>query len=223
MTSESFLDGLADEARVALLACGRVKQFTKGSALFREGDHGHEVFILTDGLIKIAISDADGREVILDVLGVGDITGELSAIDAGPRSATGTALNDVRACIVRHVDFAALLAREPSVGSSLIGVVARRLRGASRRQFEFGAGDALGRLCRSLCDLDTRYGIDAGSFRTFELPFGQQELAGHAGLSREAVVKALAALRNLGWISVERRTVTMHARGDIQARATGSY
>ena len=223
MVPVSFLEGLSSNARLELLASGRVKSFAKGEMLFYEGDDGHDVLILTDGLIKVAISDEDGREVILDVLGAGDIAGELSAIDAGPRSATGTALNAVSACIVRHAEFFALLEREPSIGTALLGVVTRRLRGASRRQFEFGAGDALGRLSRSLCELDERYGVDHGAERVCVMPFGQQELAGHAGLSREAVVKALGALRNLGWVSVERRTVTIHQRAQISARATGNY
>jgi CRP/FNR family transcriptional regulator, cyclic AMP receptor protein len=111
-----------------------------------------------------------------------------------------------------------LLGDDASVPAALLQVIAERLRDASRRQFEFGTSDALGRLCASLIELDERYGRDDRGVRVLDLPFAQAELAALAGLSREAIVKNLAALRNLEWVAVERRTVTILDAGALRSR-----
>ena len=219
----SFLESLSPESRAALFAAGRTRVFPKGSTLFFEDDDAHDVLLITDGTIKVSISDESGREVILDLLGPGDVAGELSAVDAAPRSATGVALDKVSACVIHQRDFGALLESCPDAATALLSTIVRRLRAASRRQFEFGAGDALGRLCRSICDLDARFGRPDDQDRVFTMPFSQQALASHAGLSREAIVKGLASMRTLGWISIDRGELRVHDPDAVRARATGSY
>lgn len=217
--SDSFLGQLPPSAIATLEARGRRRAYPKGATLFYEGDDGHDVVAVVAGLVKVSIVAESGREVILDVLGPGALLGELSAIDAGPRSATAVALHAVDAIVLTHDRFEVLMQEEPMLPAALLNVVAARLRDASRRQFEFGTADALGRLCASLAELDERYGRDDAGTRLLELPFAQGELAAHAGLSREAVVKSLAALRNLEWLTVDRRTVRIVDLGALRARA----
>jgi CRP-like cAMP-binding protein len=85
---------------------------------------------------------------------------------------------------------------------------------------EFGTGDALGRVCARLIEIAERQGeaADRGTV-VVRSPISQTDLAAWTGLSREAVVKALRALRRLGWIEGQGRTITISEPGQLRHRA----
>jgi CRP-like cAMP-binding protein len=171
------------------------------------------------GEIKVSIT-VEGHEVLLDVLGTGDVLGELSAIDGGARSATATALSAAEVVAIPAIAFMGFLTEHPVVALDLMRSVSGRLRDASRRQVEYGALDAVGRVCRRLVEMVDRYGVPAGAGVLIDAPLCQAEIAGWAGLSREAVVKALHALRALGWVSTTSRCITVHDPDAVSTRAS---
>ncbi|HEU0128874.1 MAG TPA: cyclic nucleotide-binding domain-containing protein, partial [Pseudonocardiaceae bacterium] len=86
--------GLDDEAAQALSAAMVEHRLRRGEVLFHEGDAGDALYVVTDGKVKLGRTSADGRENLLAVLGPGQMFGELSLFDPGPRSATVTAVTD---------------------------------------------------------------------------------------------------------------------------------
>ena len=89
----------------------------------------------------------------------------------------------------------------------------------SRRQVEYGALDAIGRVCRRLVELMNRYGEPTGSAMLIRGPLTQGDIAAWAGLSREAVVKALSGLRTLGWVTTTPRSITVVNVDAVTSRA----
>ena len=81
---DGFLGRLTPDDAAALVGLGRVRRYPARAALFFEGDDAHEVLIITSGDVKVTMTSPDGREVVLDVLGPGELLGELSAIDGAP-------------------------------------------------------------------------------------------------------------------------------------------
>jgi CRP-like cAMP-binding protein len=219
--SRGFLGRLDEARQERLLAAGPSRRYPAKSILFFEDDVAHDVLIVSNGEIKVSVT-VGGREVVLDVLGAGDILGELSAIDGGPRSATATALTAAEVVQVPIDAFATLLLDEPVIGLALMQSVAGRLRDASRRQVEYGALDALGRLCRRLVEMMDRTGIPDGDAMVITTPMSQQDIAAWAGLSREAVVKALHALRVLGWVTTTTGVIRVLDVGAVRARASSA-
>ena len=220
MDRRPFFDALTDGARCALIDRSRVRRYPKGSVVFAEGDDAHDVLIVRSGAVEVVTTALNGREVVLDVLHAGEVLGELSVIDAGPRSATVKTLEPTEVFAIRHQDFHMLLEDHASIGAAILAALAVRLRNADRRQLEFGSNDALGRVCHRIVDLSDRYGkpLPDGSVSII-LPFSQTDLANWAGLSREAVVKALRALRSLGWIDSHGSSVTIINEPAIRFRA----
>jgi CRP-like cAMP-binding protein len=102
----------------------------------------------------------------------------------------------------------------------LLRVLASRLRDADRKRLEFAALDTLGRVAWRLQELGERLGEATADGIEIELPLSQEQLAGWCGASREATVKALAALRTLGRISTGRRSVLIR---DAQALRQHAY
>jgi CRP/FNR family transcriptional regulator, cyclic AMP receptor protein len=199
-----FLDRLDPQRRTELLGLGRIRRYPAHSVLFFDGDEAHDVLIVRSGKVKLSVT-LEAREVVLDVLGAGDILGELSAIDGGPRSASATALTNVDVTAITHDVFSRYVDAHGSVAVGLMRSVAARLRDASRRQVEYGALDAVGRVCRRLVEMMDRYGRPDGDRVIIDAPLSQADIAAWAGLSREAVVKALHALRVLGWVTTGAR------------------
>jgi CRP-like cAMP-binding protein len=189
-----------------------------GQVLFYEGEEGLDVYVLVEGLVKVVMTAASGRQVILGLESAGSVLGELSAIDGQPRSASAEAVTPVDAIVLRVEDFRSFLEQQPRVATELLGVVAARLRRTSQRQLEFGAGDALARLCSCLLIMIGRFGDDAG-VPSASLPIAQHELADLTGLSREAVVKGLRRLRELGWVEARGRTIVIRDFSAVEARA----
>jgi CRP-like cAMP-binding protein len=75
LRNNTFFGGLPDAALDALIRRGHTKKFAKGDAICRRGEPGDSVMVLLQGRIKVSNVNVDGREVVLNFLGVGDITG----------------------------------------------------------------------------------------------------------------------------------------------------
>ncbi|MEO5841958.1 MAG: Crp/Fnr family transcriptional regulator [Acidimicrobiales bacterium] len=218
--ANTFMDRLTEPQRAALVARGRNRRYRRGAFVFHEGDPGHEVIIVCEGHVKVALTSPGGREVVLEVCGPGELLGELSAIDGGTRSASASALEPCTALLVSHREFLAFVDEHQGVATTLLLLLAERLRGTSLRQLEFGTNDAIGRVCARLVDMAGRYGTerDDGAV-TLRMPVAQHDLAAWSGQSREAVVKAFRALRTLGWIDVDGRDVVVHDVETLRARS----
>jgi uncharacterized protein (TIGR02266 family) len=75
-----------------LLTSGR-ETHKAGEIIFEEGSHGFAVYILSSGKVEIS-KVVQGKKIVLEALGPGDMFGEMSYLDPAPRSATATALED---------------------------------------------------------------------------------------------------------------------------------
>lgn len=217
---EDFLGRLAPETAQELRDIGVRRRFPAGAVLFLEGDAAYEALVVLRGELKVTVGTREGREVVLDVFGPGALLGELSVIDGKPRSATVSALSAVEVLSIPTAPFNDFLDRHPRVLAGLLVDVIGRLRNQARHQLEFGAGDALGRVCARLLVLADRYGEKQDGVVLVRCPLSQTDLAAWTGLSREAVVKALRALRQLGWVDNRGRAITIHDIERLRGRAT---
>ena len=186
---------------------GRARRYRKGAVIFGEGDRSDWVGYIVKGSVKASTFGEDGKEIVHNVLGPDDLLGDLAGIDGEPRSATVTALEAVEVNVVPADEFAEFLVAHPAAALELLRSVARRLRAADRRRVEFGSLDVVSRLARLLVELSERYGKPSGDGTRIAISLTQEELAGWAGASREAVVKALRILREKGWIETGRREI----------------
>jgi CRP-like cAMP-binding protein len=171
--------------------------------------------------VKISAATTDGREVVLAIYGAGDLLGELSAIDARPRSATATAIDPVDARIVAGEEFRAFMAASSQASLFFLKSLSGRLRDSDRRRVEFIALDSVGRVATQVVELAEQYGVGLPDGTILiDLPLSQDELAGLTGASREAVGKALHLFRSRGWMSTARRSITVRDLDGLRSRGT---
>ncbi len=201
---------LEEEAAAALRSSMTTVNLARGSVLFTEGEPGDRLYVVAEGKIKLGATSNDGRETLLAVLGPGEMFGELSLFDPGPRTATASALTDSRLLGLGHADLRPWLTGRPEVSLSLLQALAQRLRRTNEALADLVFSDVPGRVAKALLDLAGRFGTrqsDGSVLLTHDLT--QEELAQLVGASRETVNKALADFQNRGWIQLEQRTVTL--------------
>jgi CRP/FNR family transcriptional regulator, cyclic AMP receptor protein len=204
--TEGFLSELEPAEREDLERLGSVRRYRRGDVLFHEGDDAGAVVVLLDGHVKAAMMN-DGREVILAFPGPGELLGEISAVDGKPRSGTVRAVDEVEALVIPGSAFRSYLERRPRIALLLLRSVAARLREADRQRVDYAVNDVVVRVAGRLVDLCDRYGAEDEAGIDVGLAITQDELAAWAGASREAVAKAMALLRTLGWVKTERRRI----------------
>src|SRR5688500_15989531 len=95
LRSAPLFSALDDDAANALSASMVEVRLERGQVLFNEGDLGDRLYVVTSGKVKLQRTSADGRENVLAVIGPGEMFGELSIFDPGPRSSTAAAITDL--------------------------------------------------------------------------------------------------------------------------------
>lgn len=181
----------------------------RGEVLFEEGEPGNRLYIITDGKVKLGHTSMDGRENLLAVLGPGEIIGELTLFDPGPRSTTATAVSPVTLLHLDHADLNAILDTNPTMGKHMLRALARRLRRTNESLADLVFSDVPGRVAKALLDLADRFGTPAEDGVHVPHDLTQEELAQLVGASRETVNKSLADFVSRGWIHLEGRAVTL--------------
>jgi CRP-like cAMP-binding protein len=217
VSHEVFSSALGPELAAELASRGFPRSYSRGQALFHEGQAGDSVFLIRHGRIKAMTTTSNGREVVLAFRGPGDLLGEQSALDGQPRSATVCAVERVEAVCLSADSFRAFLAAHGSVSLILLGMLSRRLRDADAKRIEFSAFTAIERVAARLLELAERFGVQSDGSVRIELPLSQEELAGATGASLESVGRALHTMRSLKCIETRRREIRILDRESLEA------
>ena len=181
----------------------------RGRALFNEGDPGDRLYVVTAGKIKLGRTAADGRENLLAVMGPGEMFGELSLFDPGPRTASATAVTDTTLIGLGNTDLRPWLLQHPQVAARLLAALARRLRRTNEAMADLVFSDVPGRVAKALLDLAQRFGEATDDGLRVSHDLTQEELAQLVGASRETVNKALADFATRGFLRLEGRAVVI--------------
>jgi CRP/FNR family transcriptional regulator, cyclic AMP receptor protein len=123
-----FFEKLDLEERRTLAAQAELVSHPAGHELFAVGDPGDSLYILTKGEAEIYFKDTTGHRIVLETLGPGEFLGEISLLDAGPRTASVVVKEDMEAIKVDRHDLDARLLRHPTAALDLLAAMGRRLR-----------------------------------------------------------------------------------------------
>ncbi len=210
---------LDDDAAAALRASMVDQRLVRGDVLFNEGEPGERLYVIESGKIKIGQTSTDGRESLLAILGAGEMFGELSLFDPGPRTAAAVAVTNAKVLSLGHEALLPWLVGRPDLAVALLAALARRLRRTNEALADLVFSDVPGRVAKALLDLGMRFGEPQGDHLLVTHDLTQEELAQLVGASRETVNKALADFSQRGWIRIEQRSVTLLDLDRLERRA----
>lgn len=219
LRSAALFSALDDDAARALRASMVEQRLTRGQVLFSEGEPGDKLYVIESGKVKLGQTAADGRESLIAVLGAGEMLGELSLFDPGPRTATAVAVTSTKVLAMGHEALLPWLVGRPDLAVSLLAALARRLRRTNEALADLVFSDVPGRVAKALLELGSKFGapVPEGLLVTHDLT--QEELAQLVGASRETVNKALADFSQRGWVRIEQRSVTLLDLDRLRRRA----
>ncbi|PSB20153.1 Crp/Fnr family transcriptional regulator [Phormidesmis priestleyi ULC007] len=205
ITSAPFFDGLPEAAIEKATAHVVMRSHPANQVILLENDWGSSVYFILTGWVKIRTYNLDGKEVTLNILGKGELFGEMAPLDEVPRSTDVITLAPTAIGNMPAQDFVQLLNHEPQAGVRLAQLMARRLRQVNRR-LRLRESDSTSRVSDILLFLAEGQG--KRSLRGIEIPnLPHRELSSLSGLARETVTRVLSKLEKKGLIERDRDTL----------------
>ncbi|MCC5897488.1 MULTISPECIES: Crp/Fnr family transcriptional regulator [Cyanophyceae] len=201
-----FFAGLPERMVDDALAHVVTRTHPPNQVMLLENDWGSSVYFILEGWAKIRTYNIDGKEVTLNILGSGEIFGEMAALDEVPRSTDVITLAPTTIGNMPAQDFVHLVKTEPLAGIRLAQLMGRRLRQVNRR-LRLRESDSTSRVADILLFLAEGQGTrdETGGMEIPNLP--HRELSSLSGLARETVTRVLSKLEKKGLISRDREMI----------------
>lgn len=169
------------------------------------GDATDSLYIVLSGRLKVMMSDSDGKEVILSILGPGEFFGEMGLIDDEPRSASVVTIEPCELLAIAKRDFKKCLLENNDMAMAVMRGLVRRLREADRKIGSLALLDVYGRVARLL--LDMAENVNGEKVVTKRLP--KQDIAKMIGASREMVSRVMKDLQTGGYIEMRGSNIVL--------------
>jgi CRP/FNR family transcriptional regulator, cyclic AMP receptor protein len=182
------------------------KTYPAGTNIITAETPGEIVYIIQRGTVKIYVDQADGRDVILAILGPGDIVGEMSLLDSAGRSASVITLEESTLYWMSGRDFQTCMRTMPLVSQNLVRILSGRVRLANELIQALANLDVHGRVARQLLAFAERYGkADADGSVFIPIRLTQGDIADLVGASRKRVNTVMVMFREQGYLVIDEK------------------
>ena len=197
---------LEPDALDQLCRYAKLTTVKRGATIAAKGDPGNNLFAVITGTVKISSSSPDGRNAILNLIGPGEIFGEIAVLDGAPRSADATANTNCELYIIDRRDFLPFVKSQPALAMKFIELLCARLRWTSQQVEQVILQNLPGRLASALLGLTEERKFDSGSGT---LAITQQEISEMVGMTRESINKQLRAWAGRNWVRLEHGAIVV--------------
>jgi CRP/FNR family transcriptional regulator, cyclic AMP receptor protein len=197
---------LGSEALDQLCRYAKLTILKRGAPIFSKDDPGNSLYAVISGTVKISISSPEGRNAILNLIGPGEVFGEMSVLDGQSRSADATANTNCEIFVVDRRDFLPFVRSQPALAMKFIELLCTRIRWTSDQVEQIILQDLPGRLASALLGLTEKRRQEPES-RTIAIT--QQEISEMVGMTRESINKQLRAWAARGWVRLEHGAIVV--------------
>jgi CRP/FNR family cyclic AMP-dependent transcriptional regulator len=204
--SEEGLDLAADWC-ATLAKHGHPRTFPPHAIIIHEGDAGDLLYLITEGAGKIYSTNEEGKVVIYDTFGPGDLLGE-STLDGGVRSASVMTHTKTTCSVIRTRDFREMIAAHPTLAMQVIFRLIRLLRASNDHVRSLALEDVYGRVVRLLM----KRALPDGEQWVIREKLTQQTIADHVGSSRERVSRIIRDLEGGGYLSIRKGFIVIERK-----------
>jgi CRP/FNR family cyclic AMP-dependent transcriptional regulator len=202
------------EALDQLCRYGKHSTLKRGATIVSKGDPGNSMFAVISGTVKISITSADGRSAILNLIGPGEIFGEVAVLDGQARTADATANTSCEIFIIDRREFIPFVKSQPALAMKFIELLCTRLRWTSDQVEQVILQNLPGRLASALIRLTEKYKLAPGG-RTIAVT--QQEISEMVGMTRESINKQLRVWADRKWVRLEHGAIVVLDAAPLQA------
>lgn len=221
MREVPLFQGLSDK-ELELLARKTVnREFGPETFVVRQGDAGDALYTILSGKVKVTLYSESGREVVLNILSKGDFFGEMSLIDAAPRSANVITTEPSELLYLSRKDFQRTMMENPSISLALIEEICGRLREADKKIGDLALVDVHGRVARFLLRLAREEGEKVKGGYLIEKRPTHLEMAGLLGTARETVSRAMSDFLKRGYLKQQGKKLFIPLDTELDIEADG--
>jgi CRP-like cAMP-binding protein len=213
----AFFRGLADVAIDELVARSRIERCRRGKTIFRRASPGTAMMAVLRGSVKICTVSRNGKEAVLNVIGPGQVFGEIAVLDGGPRTADAVTFVESDILVLDRRDFMPVVRAHPELAQRLLEVLCGRLRKTSEQLEDAFFLDMPGRLAKALLAAQTAVSPGGG----VQVQLTQRELGEMIGTARESVNKLLHSWQREGIVSLRRGAIAIRRPDALKALAEG--
>jgi CRP/FNR family transcriptional regulator, cyclic AMP receptor protein len=198
---------LEPEAFEQLCRYAKHSTLKRGATLFSKGDPGHSLYAVISGTVKMSISSPDGRNAILNIVGPGEIFGEIALLDGQARSTDAIANSNCELFVIDRREFIPFVKDQPALAMKFIELLCDRLRSTSDQVEQIILQNLPGRLASALLRLSEKHNTTAPQGRTIAIT--QQEISEMVGMTRESINKQLRAWAGREWVRLEHGAIVV--------------
>jgi CRP-like cAMP-binding protein len=216
-----FLGRLPGGVLDALVAKGQLDRFEKGALIYRRGDAGNGLLMVVDGRVKLTNTSLGGKEVVLYYVGVGDIFGEIPALDGKECAADAVTLEDTEVFLIPTRELLPTLTAHPPALLKVVQALCEKIR-IGAEIIEDNTLEMRGRLARGLLRLARLHGERSADGKYLRLNISQEELGNYLRMSRGNVNRQLAQLRVAGLIATSGTEITILDEQGLKEAAEAS-
>jgi CRP/FNR family cyclic AMP-dependent transcriptional regulator len=181
------------------------KSFPRGTTIIAAGDMTDSLYVVISGRLKVMMSDDDGGEVILAILGSNEFFGEMGLLDDHPRSASVVAIEPCELLSLSKQNFKKCMAENFEMTMTVMRGIVKRLREADKKIGSLALMDVYGRVARLLMEMSET--IDGQKVVTKKL--AKQDIAKMIGASREMVSRVMKDLQTGGYIEMRGSSIVL--------------
>src|SRR6202023_70526 len=201
-----FFCDLEPEALDQLCRYAKHTTLKRGATIFCRGDPGNSLFAVISGTVKMSISSPDGRSAIFNLIGPGEIFGEIAVLDGQPRTADATANTNCEIFVIDRREFLPFVRSHPELAMKFIELLCAKLRWTSDQVEQVILQNLPGRLASALMRLAEKHEPAAGG-RTIAVT--QQEISEMVGMTRESINKQLRVWATRNWVRLEHGAIVV--------------
>ncbi len=206
LKSFHMFQNLSDERLEPISRSAILRNVSRGAIVLHAGDRTDNIYFVLSGNLKVLVSDEDGREVILTMMGPGEVFGEMGVLDEDVRSATVLAVSSANLVVMSKGDFKRVMLDNAEVALQITRNLVQRLRQADRQIESLALLDVYGRVARLLLDMAE----DVGGQKVVTRKISKQDIAKMIGASREMVSRVMKDLNVHGLIEETDGKVILH-------------
>ena len=211
--------GLTGCDLTGLLAVARPQQAAAGTTFFLADDQAARCYLLTAGYVKLVQAGLDGAEVVVRMVGPGEIFGWVAVMGGNCYPGTAEAVTDSAALAWDAEAVRRAILATPLLGLNALEAVGRRLREAQDRVRELATERTERRVARTLLRLADQAGTSTSGGVEIAIPVGRQLLADTAGATLHTVSRILAAWDHQGIIGGSRQRIILRQPDRLRALA----
>lgn len=218
----SIFAKMSPQERERILELAIPKSLPRGATLYEHGELGSSFAIIAKGLLKVCVFSLDGKEIVFDYLGRGNIIGEISIFDGKPRTASAIAVEPTEVLVMQKKDVLPYLARHGETSLKIIELLCERLRKTDMLMEQNTSLAMEPKLAKGILRFAQDHGKKSAD-GTIDIQIRQSDLGSYVSLARENVNRQLREWADLGFVELTRGHIVIKDQRAIEEIAEEAF